>query len=78
MFERWASAAALIDNFKSAQVVICPVGMKSHPFEKHIFILIENSFIELPKSNLKSWEKRGTVLTLMNKPKQEKANINDV
>ena len=42
------------------------------PFRETFFILIEDSFIELPKSNQKIWEKRGTVLTFMSKPKQEK------
>ena len=41
-------------------------------------ILLDNSFIELPESNLKIWKKAGTILTSMSIPQQGKTNMNHI
>ena len=46
-------------RFKSALVIICPAGVKlHHTWEKYFSIFLDNSFIKLPESNLKIWEKQ--------------------
>ena len=40
-------------------------------------IWLDNSFIELPESNLKIWEKSRNYLTSINTPMQGKTNMND-
>ena len=49
-------------RFKSARVKVRLAGVKWYESqEKHFSILLHNSFIELPGSNLKIWEKQGLI-----------------
>ena len=55
-----AAAAALIDAFLSGtgKNVPCRCEIALYLGEKFFYILLDNSFIELPESNLKIWEKQ--------------------
>ena len=53
-----AGAAAL----KSAQVIVCLPGINRTILGRNMFsTLLNNSFIELPDSNLKVWGKQGLI-----------------
>ena len=44
-------------RFKSARVIVWPAGDSTILRTNMLSILLDNSFIELPESKLKTWEK---------------------
>ena len=53
-------------RLKSARVIIWPAGVKSHHLGETFFsILLHNSFMELPQSNLRIREKQQLISLLL-------------